>query len=47
MKRKKLTGGSAFDTLMGKLAHVPKAAADQADKAWRKARKRKKKRKSD
>lgn len=37
----------AFDALMGKLAHVPKESADAAHKAWKKARKRKKKRESD
>lgn len=47
MKKKKLTGGSAFDSLMAKIVQVPKAEADRADKAWRKARKRKKKQKSD
>lgn len=46
-RKKKLQGGSAFDALMGKLARVPKEAADAANKAWKKARKRKKKRKSD
>ena len=40
---KKLQGGEAFDDLMGKLAHIPKAEVDKAGKAWKKARAKSKK----
>lgn len=41
MARKKLKGGAAFDSLMGKLAHVPKSEADKAERAWKKSRAKK------
>lgn len=45
MSRKKLQGGEAFDKLMGKLAHVPKAEADKAAAAWKKKQAKKKRQK--
>jgi len=42
MSKKKLTGGAAFDSLMGKLAQVPKQKADRAHAAWKRKRAKKK-----
>lgn len=41
MAKKQLKGGAAFDSLMGKLAHVPKSEADKAEKSWKKSRAKK------
>ena len=41
-RAKVITGrGAAFDSLMEKLAHVPKAEADKAEKSWKKSRAKK------
>lgn len=45
MNAKQPTGGEPFDSLMRKLAQVGKADAEKQDRAWRKARKQKRKRK--
>lgn len=41
MARKKLRGGTAFDSLMGKLAQVPKDEAEKAERSWKKSRAKK------
>lgn len=45
MSKKKPSGGEEFDALLGKLAQVPKAEADQRAKRWKKKRDEKKKKK--
>jgi len=46
MSPKKLQGGEPFDSLMKKLAKIPKVEADKAARVWKKKR-TKKKRKPD
>lgn len=38
---KKLSGGDAFDSLMGKLVQVGKKDADRVHRAWKKKRAKK------
>ena len=47
MSKEKLSGGDAFDRLMGKLVQVPKQSADRTARRWKAARKKKKPKKSD
>lgn len=41
-KTKKLQGGTAFDSLMGKLVKVPKKEVEKKERAWRRSRDKKK-----
>lgn len=43
--KKKPSGGTAFDDLLGKLAQVPKEEAEHRAKQWKKKRAVKKKKK--
>ena len=40
---KKLEGGKAFDTMMGKLVQVPKKELDRAEKRYQKKKAKRKK----
>ena len=43
MSRQKPTAGAEFDSLLGKLAQVPKEEADRRARQWKKAKKKRKK----